>query len=257
MNKHRIQTLTWTFITIPVFLLFWEMFCRLEIFNIHLFPPPSRVFVTFFLMLKSGEMVIDIGMSLQRAIIGYIFGSLLGMIAGILTGRIKMFRITIGQIIQLFRPIPSIAFVPLAILWFGLGEMSKYFLVFWGVFFPVWINTHLGVLDVEKTYIWAAQSLGADKKHVLYEVIIPGALPFIIAGMRIGIAVAFVNLVAAEMAGAFEGVGFRISASHLVFRVDKMFASIIALGALGAGSDRFFSWAVKKAFPWYGATQKG
>lgn len=256
MDRRRLQAFTWALITIPVFLVCWEVFSRLEVFNISLFPPPSRVFVTFFLMLKSGEMVKDIGMSLQRALVGYLFGCVAGIISGLLTGRFRVFRNTLGPLIQIFRPIPSIAFVPLAILWFGLGEESKYFLVFWGVFFPVWVNTHLGVSEVDRTLVWAARSLGARKQKILYEVILPAATPFIIAGARIGIAIAFICLVAAEMAGAFEGVGFRVSASHLVFRVDKMLAALAALGAMGAVSDRLFSWGVKKAFPWYGAASR-
>jgi len=202
-------------------------------------------------MIKSGELLSDILISVQRALIGFFIGSITGILVGILTGRIKVLKQTIGQLIQLFRPIPSIAFVPLAIIWFGLGESSKYFLIFWGVFFPVWVNTHIGVTNIETRLIWAAKSLGTGDKKILYEIILPASTPFIIAGTRIGIGVAFVCLVAAEMAGAFGGIGFRIEVSHMVFRVDKMMAGIVTLGVLGATADWLFVKVINKFLPWH------
>ena len=122
----------------------------------------------------------------------------------------------------------------------------------WGVFFPVWINTYLGVTSVESTYIWAGKSLGASDRRIMLEVVLPGALPLIVAGMRVGVALAFLNLVAAEMAGAYVGLGYRVGASHMVFRIDQMITGIIGLGALGAASDRVFAVLIKFFVPWYG-----
>jgi len=219
--------------------------------NTALFPPPTTVARAAITMIKDGELLNDVFMSLQRAMIGFITGSLVGIILGIITGRNKFINNTIGQLIQLFRPIPSIAIVPLAIVWFGLGEMSKYFLVFWGAFFPVWVNTHIGAEGVIKNFLWAAQSLGVKGNRILYEVVLPASAPFIIAGMRTGIAIAFICLVAAEMAGAYGGVGYRIYASHLVFRVDKMIVCIICLCVMGAIADRTFIFLVNWLLPWY------
>jgi NitT/TauT family transport system permease protein/sulfonate transport system permease protein len=202
-------------------------------------------------MVGTGELLQDIFVSLQRALIGFFFGSLLGILLGIATGRNRIIDRSIGPLVQLLRPIPSIAIVPLAIVWFGLGEMSKYFLVFWGVFFPVWINTHIGASNVQKNFLWVARSLGAKGSRVLYEVIFPAAAPFIIAGMRTGIAIAFICLVAAEMAGAYGGVGYRVYVSHLVFRVDKMMVGIITLGLMGAVADMLFVGIVNWLLPWY------
>jgi len=129
--------------------------------------------------------------------------------------------------------------------------MSKYFLVFWGVFFPVWVNSHLGVASVEQRYLWAARSLGAKDWRLIWEVVLPASLPFIIAGMRVGIGLAFLNLVAAEMSGASAGLGYRVSASHLVFRSDKMIAALVTLGILGAISDGAFRYLAGKVAPWY------
>ncbi len=244
------------FLTIPLFLLLWEGISNSGIFSIKLFPPPSVVFQTLVEMLLSGELLRDVMMSLQRVIIGFLTGSFLGVFVGLLTGRVKMLSSSLGQLIQIFRPIPSIAFVPLTIVWFGLGEGAKYFLITWGVFFPVWMNTHLGVLKIDTVLLWAARSLGASKERVFFEVVLPAAIPFIMAGARIGLAIAFICLIAAEMAGAFYGIGYRISASHLVFRVDKMMAAIAVLGTLGAVSDMLFSIVANKLIPWYATNEQ-
>ena len=175
---------------------------------------------------------------------------MIGICLGILTGRVTFFRLTIGQIAHFLRNIPSIAFVPLAIVWLGIGEMSKILLITWGVIFPVWISTHQGVINVDKHHIWAIKSLGANRLQTLREVIFCGSVPFIVSGMRIGIAISFITLVAAEMAGSFSGVGYRILTSHLVFRVDKMLLAITTLGVMGLIADRLYTIAVKNLFPW-------
>ena len=251
MKKNKCQRFLLASLPVFLFLLLWELVARSGIYNINLFPPPTIVARAFYSGLISGELLLDIWASFTRALVGYLLGSSLGIVIGILTGRIKFFELALGQLIQLLRPIPPISYVPLAILWFGLGEVSKYFLVFVGVFFPVWINTHLGVSNVEKTYVWAARSLGAKNRRTLFEVILPASLPFIIAGMRTSIAIAFYCLVAAEIAGAFSGVAFRVSISHLVFRTDKMMAGLVVLGIMSALADKVFTFLVHKFVPWY------
>jgi len=214
-------------------------------------PSPGEVLLSLLDMIRTGEMLSDVAISLSRIIVGIVLGSASAILVGLLTGSIPYLSYTIGQVIQLLRPIPAIAMVPLALVWFGIGEASKYFLIYWGVFFPIWLNTHLGVLQVEQKHIWVALSCGASPKHLFYRVIFPSSLPMIIAGMRTGIAIAYVCLVAAEMAGAFGGIGYRIYASHMVFRVDKMMAGIMVLGLLGAITDRAFALSVRRLFPWY------
>lgn len=237
-------------LTLPVMILLWEVVSRL-FFNKNIFPPPTIVFLAFIEMMKSGELINDTLISLFRAFVGFAISAVAGILCGVLTGRVLILRKTLGQVIELIRPIPAIAFLPLFILWFGIGEESKILLIAYGCFFPIWINTHVGVSNVEKTYIWAAKSLGADKKSLLIDVIIPSATPFILTGLRTSIGIAFILLVVAEMAGAFAGLGFRISISHLVFRTDKMLVGIIMLGVLGAASHKLFIKFANKVVPWY------
>jgi NitT/TauT family transport system permease protein len=155
----------------------------------------------------------------------------------------------------MFRAVPSLAFVPLAIFRFGIGEASKAFLIAWGVFFPVWVNTCIGVRDTSPLLSRAAASLGARGWRNFAYVVIPGALPFIIAGLRVSLSVAV--LVAAELAGAAFGVGYLIQMSQQVFRVDQMFVGLIVLGAMGFTADVLFERTVRRLLPWYGAERAG
>ena len=249
------RDLTNVLLTVIALLALWEVMARLRIYDVSFFPPPSAVANTFFSSVESGELISDTWVSIKRALVGFLAGSCIGAGAGILTGRLRILDLTIGQVIRLLRSIPSIALVPLAIVWFGLGETSKYLLVFWGVFFPVWVNSHIGAAQVDQTFIWAARSLGASTGRLLYEVILPAATPHVIAGMRTGIATAFVVLMAAEMAGAFGGLGYRIYVSHLVFRVDKMVVAIVVLGVIGAVTDVIFA-AIVSLIPWSSESAK-
>jgi NitT/TauT family transport system permease protein len=234
-----------------IIVLLWEMVARSGIYNERLFPAPSTIIRAFREMIAAGEFVRDLLASLARALVGFGAGALLGVSIGMLTGRSHIWRFLLHPILQSLRSIPSIGLLPLAILFFGLDEMSKYFLVFWGVFFPVWVNSHLGIVGIEQRYLWAARSLAAKDWRLLLEVVLPASLPFIIAGMRVGIGLAFLNLVAAEMSGASVGLGYRVSASHLVFRADKMIAALVAIGVVGAAADGAFRYLAVKVIPWY------
>ena len=239
-----------------LFFLAWEGVARLELINPAFLPAPSAVAVSAYDLIVSGELFSHLTASIWRALLGFVFGSVVGVILGIATARLPVFRYMSDPLLQMFRAIPSIAFVPLAIFWFGIGETSKVFLIAWGVFFPVWINTFLGVRDFNPLLIRAAATLGAGGLRMLWNVVLPGALPLIIAGLRISLAVALVLLVAAELAGATAGVGYFIQISAQVFRVDQMFVGLLTLGILGFCADLLFVTVVQYLFPWYGAESR-
>lgn len=204
-------------------------------------------FIQYFL---SGQLFRDAAISLSRVVVGYLSAAVLGIGFGVLTGRSARAEATIGFVFQLIRPIPPISFVPFAVLWFGLGEVSKDFLVFIGVFFPVWLNSHQGISHVERHYIWAAQSMGASKARLVSEIYLFGAAPLIVSGLRVGTGIAFYCLVAAEIAGAFSGLAFRIEVAHLAFRVDRMIAGLVVLGVLSAAIDWAMQRLIVRVLPW-------
>jgi ABC-type nitrate/sulfonate/bicarbonate transport system permease component len=238
------------FAGIPIVLLIWEGVSRSGLFNAGLFPPPTKVAVALLQMILSGELLVDAAASGQRMLLGYLAGSVLGVVFGTITGRFELGRNFFAPIIQMLRPIPPISLVPIAVLWFGLGEFAKYFLVFWGVFFIVWITSHLGLLAVDKTYINAARSLGATERVVLVEVAIPAAMPAVLAGLRTAIPVGFYSLVAGEVAGATHGLAYMIELAHTNFQVAKMFGGLVILGLASACADRVFVFVTSMLFPW-------
>ncbi len=236
-------------LSLPLFLLGWEIISRLEIVNAVLFPPPSLVARALVEWLGNG-LLTDLLMSLSRVAVGFFTGASLGTLIGILTGRYAIISNLLTPVFQLLRPIPPIAFVPIVILWFGLSELGKYFLVFWGVFFTVWIAAHLGVQRVDPILIRAAQSLGAPERRMLREVLLPASAPYIFVGLRTSISVSFYTLVAAELAGAFAGLAYRIEIAQQNLQIAQVMAGLLMLGLISLAADCAFE-MVSRRFVWW------
>jgi ABC-type nitrate/sulfonate/bicarbonate transport system permease component len=237
-------------VAILVFLAAWEIIARARPDRIGIFPPLTRVFQAFGEMTMSGELVQDLRASLWRAVVGFALGSAVGIATGLVTGRIQKLDNYISPLIQLFRPLPPVAIIPLIIVWFGIGEVSKVFSIAFAVFFPVWVNSHLGAREVPTTYLWSARTLGIDGFRALWKVILPAAFPFIIAGLRTAVSVAFVMVFVSELMGASAGIGYQINSSYLAYRIDRMLAALILLGLLGALADLLLTKLTWVLFPW-------
>ncbi|HZG37755.1 MAG TPA: ABC transporter permease [Nodosilinea sp.] len=238
-------------LSIPIFLVIWEAISRSEIVNSVLFPPPSLVAVALYKWAVDGSLFLDLGMSISRVVIGFISGALAGILIGILTGRYRFFSNLLTPLFQLLRPIPPIAFVPIVILWFGLSELGKWFLIFWGVFFTVWIAAHLGVQKVDETLIRAAQCLGTPDKKMLRQVLLPASMPYIFIGLRTAVSISFYTLVAAELAGTFSGIAYRIDIAQQNLQVGQTIGGLIILGIISAVADKGFG-ALSKRLVWWG-----
>ena len=252
LKRRRIETLALNILGVVLFLAIWEILPRVGLVaNIILFPPPSVVVASSWPMILSGEIPHNTLVSLGRAGAGYAIAALLGIAVGLATARVVVIRDLLEPLLHGFRSLPVIALVPISVLWFGIGEGAKIALVATGAFFPIWINTFIGVRDVHQIYLRSAACLGASRVHTLLLVVLPAALPFIIAGMRQGIAIALIVLVAAELAGAKAGVAYMMSMGHQLFRVDIMFAGLFILAALGFICDRLFVALCRWLFPWY------
>jgi ABC-type nitrate/sulfonate/bicarbonate transport system permease component len=236
-------------LSIPIFLGIWEIVSSANLVNPMLFPPPSVVFPSFLDWVWSGLFWVDLQNSLRRVTVGFLLGSLFGVIIGITTGRFRILSGLVSPIFGLLRPIPPIAFVPLVILWFGLSETGKYFLVFWGVFFTVWISAHLGVQKVNPAYLRAAYCLGTPEYKMLFHILLPGALPYILVGVRTALGVAFYTLVAAEIAGTFSGVFYRIDISQQNMQIGVAMSGLFVLGILALIADKVFA-IISKRLTW-------
>ncbi len=237
-------------LSVPLFLTAWELISRSGIVNEMLFPPPSLVAVALAEWAGDGGLWVDLGMSVSRVIVGFVSGALAGAIVGVLTGRYRLLSNLLTPIFQLLRPIPPIAFVPIVILWFGLSEIGKYFLVFWGVFFTVWIAAHLGVQRVNGNLIRVAQTLGTPEHRMMREVLLPGAMPYIFVGLRTSVSISFYTLVAAELAGTFAGVAYRIDIAQQNLQMGQMMGGLVVLGVISFAADKAFSKFAEKTVWW-------
>jgi NitT/TauT family transport system permease protein len=185
----------------------------------------------------SGELPHDAMASLARVVGGFAIGAGLALPLGLLMGAWPRVHELMNPVVQLVRPIPPIAFIPLAILWFGLGDPPAFFLIALGAFFPVLVNTVAGVRSVDAIYLRAARNLGAGEWTLFWRVIVPAAMPYILAGVRIGIGVAFIVVIVAEMIAVNSGLGYRILEAREYFWSDKVIAGMISIGLAGLGID--------------------
>lgn len=252
LRRQKMSTAALSILGVVSFLGIWEILPRLGLVgNTVMFPPPSIVLRTMWPMVLSGEIPYNIIVSLGRAVSGYVLATVLAITIGVLTARNRTIRDLVEPLLHGFRSIPAIAVVPISVLWFGIGEGTKILLVTLGAFFPIWINTFIGVRDVHQVYLRSAACLGASRMQALMLVILPASLPLIIAGMRQGLAVSLIVLVAAELAGARAGVAYMMSLGHQLFRTDIMFAGLAILAFLGFAGDRLFVALCQRIFPWY------
>ena len=185
----------------------------------------------------SGELPQDTFSSMLRVLLGFAVGAGLALPLGLLMGANARVYAWCNPLLQLLRPIPPIAYIPLAILWFGLGNPPAIFLIALGAFFPVLMNTIAGVRQVDGIYIRAARNLGVDQAAMFLRVMLPAAVPYILAGVRVGIGTAFIVVIVSEMIAVNNGLGFRILEAREYFWSDKIIAGMISIGLLGLGID--------------------
>ncbi|MCC2960958.1 ABC transporter permease [Massilia sp. IC2-278] len=185
----------------------------------------------------SGELIVDTLTSLYRVVVGFLIGGGLALPLGLAMGASNTVYAWMNPLVQILRPIPPIAYIPLAILWFGLGNPPAVFLIALGAFFPVLMNTIAGVRHVDGIYLRAARNLGAGGATMFLRVILPAAVPYILSGVRIGIGTAFIVVIVSEMIAVNNGLGYRILEAREYFWSDKIIAGMITIGMLGLAID--------------------
>jgi ABC-type nitrate/sulfonate/bicarbonate transport system permease component len=236
----------------PILLLVvWEGVVRLRVVDAIYLPPPSQVFVGFYELIISGELWTHVRASMTRVFSGYLLAALLGIGLGLLLGWFRSLAAFFEPLIELFRPISAIALIPLAILWFGIGETSKIFLIMYGTFFPILLNTIAGVRNTERVFIRAARTLGAGRARILLTVVIPSAVPFIYTGLRISMGIAMIVIISSEMVAADNGLGWFILDSERVYKTDLMVAGIITISVLSLAIDFGLRRLRGLLFPWW------
>lgn len=230
----------------------WEGTARAGIIDARFFPPPSSIVDALGRMAGSGELADHILASASRIAIGYAIGAVPAVALGLLMGVSPLVRASVRPLVAITFPIPKIAILPLVILVFGLGEASKWAIVAIGVFFLVVINTLAGVLAIPRIYFDVARSVGASRWQQYLSVALPGALPYILTGLQLGLGIAFVVLVAAEFVGAKSGIGYLIWSSWQTFLINRMFAGLVVIAAIGYATQLILDQLESRLVPWRG-----
>lgn len=241
----------WGGAAFAVLALLWWGVAAAGFVNERLLPSPPAVLRAFREMLASGEWQRDLASSLGRYGAGFVLGNMLGVLLGVLTGHSRIARYTVGAVLNFARSTPTIVLIPVAMVWLGIGESEKVLVVTWGVLFPVWLNTHTGLVAVEKEYVWVAESLGATKAQLYRHVYLPHTALYILTGARMAVATGFFALAATEAVGAFSGIGFRAFFAYQTFRTDRMFVAILTITSVALVVDRLFVQLVRRVVPWW------
>ncbi len=215
----------------------WELLSNF-IFSPFLVPPPTRVIKTAIPMILSGEILNDAVISLSRVFVGFIAGSVTAILLGVILGRISTLHDLVDPIVELLRYLSPTAMIPIAVIWFGIGEMSKYFLIFWGTFFIMLVNTTAGVWRTPIPRQRAAQCLGASQFEIFAYIVIPSAVPYIVTGMRVSMASAFMSIIPAEILAADSGIGYLLQKSSMLLQTDRIFVALLTISVLGFLCDR-------------------
>ncbi|EKQ54779.1 MAG: ABC-type nitrate/sulfonate/bicarbonate transport system, permease component [Methanobacterium sp. Maddingley MBC34] len=212
-------------------------------------PSPSAVLKSFEALLMNGQLITDASLTLLRVVLGLTVSALIGIPLGILMGWSKTFQDFTSLTIGILRPIPPIAWIPFAILWFGVGLESAIFIIFVGSVFPILINTMDGVKRVDKVLLESAYTLGADQMQTLRKVVVPASLPSIVTGLKVGVGVGLMCTVAAEMIGSNNGLGYLIFTSTSMLDTGSAIVGMLTIGVIGLGADYLFS-RVEKEVSW-------
>jgi ABC-type nitrate/sulfonate/bicarbonate transport system permease component len=211
----------------------WQLVSAMGWINQVLMPSPMEVIRSFISSISDGSLLENIVASFTRVVEGFLLAVIVAVPLGIAMGMSRVVFGLFDPLLELLRPIPPIAVIPLTILWFGIGELSKALLIAYGAFFPILVNTMAGFREVERVHVHAAQALGANRYHIFRDVVLRSALPFIIVGARLGMGMAFIILVAAELIASSAGLGFMINDARYNFRTDQMFVGMACIGVLG------------------------
>lgn len=256
LGARGLQLLSWL---APVALVvIWEWLAQAGWLSPHVLPAPSKVIRTAYKLATAGTLLNDLGVSLLRAASGFVIGTAVGATLGILVGFSRIAEAAIDRSVQMIRAIPFLAVLPLVIVWLGVGETQKIFLVALGVTFPIYINTVLGIRQVDPKLLELGRVQGLSSIQLIRRIILPGALPSILTGVRYALATAWLALVVAETIGAQSGIGFLAMDAREFLRTDVIVLTIVIYALIGVAADGIARFLERRLLAWhpnYGAAR--
>ncbi len=228
----------------------WEAVARLELVSTSALPPLSEVAVSWIDLVRTGELVGNTGASLYRATTGLLLAIVVGTALGIGMAWWKPINVLLSPLVESFYPLPKSALIPVTVIWLGFGNGSKILLIFMGCMIPVTIGAFNGARSSEQTLVWSARSMGANRLRMLWDVVLPSAMPELLNGIRTALALSFILLVSSELIVAREGLGHLIGFLGANGSYDAMYAVVMTVSFLGFAADRGYQMLVNRMLRW-------
>ena len=256
ISRRGLQLLSW--LAPVVLVIVWESLAQGGFVSPQILPAPSKVIKTAFKLTTTGSLLNDLIVSLARAAAGFAIGGAVGFVLGTLVGFSRVAEAAIDRSVQMIRAIPFLAAMPLVIVWLGVGEAEKIFLVALGVTFPIYINTTLGIRQVDPKLLELGRVQGLSTLELIRRIILPGALPSILTGVRYALATAWLALVVAETIGAQSGIGFLAMDAREFLRTDVVVLTIVIYALIGVAADGIARFLERRLLAWhpnYGAAR--
>jgi NitT/TauT family transport system permease protein len=250
VRRRRSTELTLTIAGPVILLLVWEALSRTETINPLFWPPPSSLWETTKTLFLEKDLLGDIGISLYRIIAGFLVGTVPGVALGLAMGLFWPMRVFLMPLASAIYAVPKIAILPLVIIMFGIGELSKIMIVAISIFFLVALNTMSGVLAIDTQFRDVARNLGASRWELFWTVALPGSLPAIFTGMRLSLGFALVVIVGTEFLAADKGIGFMIWQSYQTLRIQQMFVGLVITGIMGWALTLLLDLIEQVVVPW-------
>ncbi|HEY3222803.1 MAG TPA: ABC transporter permease [Pseudolabrys sp.] len=228
----------------------WEVIARLELVSSSALPPLSEVIIAGIDMIKDGELISNGASSLYRAGAGLALAIIVGGTVGIAMAWWKPVNVLLAPLVEIFYPLPKSALIPVTVIWLGFGDGSKILLIFLGCMLPVTMGAFNGARSSEQALAWSARSMGASRLRMLWDVVVPSAMPELLNGVRTALALSFILLVSSELIVAQKGFGHLIGALGANGSYDAMYAVVLCVAFLGFAADRLYLQITKRTLAW-------
>lgn len=250
-KKRKFEDYFLTSLIIPVVLIIlWQFAANGGKINVQLFPSPEKIWQAFVKSVLNGNLQKNILISLERVLIGYIYGAVLGIVVGILLGLSKKAYRLFSFVLEVLRPIPIIAWVPVLIMILGIGETSKIIVIMIGSFWSIFLNTYDGIQSVDSKYLEVSSMFMKTKRETVWRVMLPASLPGIFTGLRVGIGSAWVSVIGAELIASSAGLGYMISYSREMAQPANMYVAVFVIGIIGYLINALLKLIEKRALRW-------